>query len=511
MKNGKNDRTVDYILSKHKISGDLFENGKLNVIIGTNALESASLQMIASAAVNLSLRLHPLIKHVHVCIEGNGKLLFNAPKWVSEDFYGHIDTMLKEAHSGVTTSIDTKTATPTYSLVIGRTNQVSKDFISVTSDNWLATVLEENFQDGGETYNPIGAFGAACLAMTEIWHKFITINIGHHESILKDGGITFNTFSYSSDTTLNPLVPKPVNLNDLSIVGVGAGGGATAFTLAALQLVKGDMRLIDKERVSPTNPNRYLYALSSDVGGKKVELVRDLYVNHPELSIDHIDSSFQDLSEATKEQLKHVCCMIDNAETKREVNYATPFIVWDGAAENGELRIGRHVIGVTECVTCKYPPDLYDESIAIGQRAKYSGLAPERIKELMTRSQFCEADIAKIEQFTSAYAPKPQMPAPGDSWSDFEGKNCGQITFDDDREEVYQMPIAPIFVGILTAGEIIKEFYFKEHVLNSRYTVDITKMNLSTHAKPRTTKPLPNCPHCSDDVLLEVYNSKWNL
>lgn len=514
--NSYNDRTVEYLKQslgeRVNTKKTIFNESSVCIVVGEDATNSFSGQMLASFIVNLALRLHPVIKKVHVCILSDINMQFTTPKWSENTFILHLQKMADDRDPDMQFSISQEFSTHDTYIVLGHPDNLPKTFIGVTSNGWVAFLAKNECLKVSSNINPVGAYAAACFAVTEIWNQLINLNLNPVTpySLLKENNkFVFNTFVYSTDTTNNPIFSQ-VKIEDISIIGVGAGGGATLFTLASLSNISGGLFVVDKEKISKTNINRYVYALKSDIGKEKVEIARHLFDQHKSFFVNYESSSFQDLSNSKKDNLSKVCCMVDNTETKRLVNTKLPFLIWDAAAENGVFRISRQILGVTECLHCKHPEDEVGRKAYSNQYSQITGLSPKRILELDTSSQFTKKDTGEMLQHKVKHVKKFQLPNVGDSWSDWTKSNCGQINFDiiDDNTDL-PMPIAPILAGVLIAGEIIKEECFPNAVLNSRYDGDILVMNSGPNSVPQYRKPKPRCVLCRDEDFLQAYKRKW--
>jgi tRNA A37 threonylcarbamoyladenosine dehydratase len=80
-----------------------------------------------------------------------------------------------------------------------------------------------------------------------------------------------------------------LGLAKIAVFGLGAVGSFATEALARSGV--GYLRLIDFDRVEPSNLNRQLYALHSTLGQKKAKIARDRVVDiHPECRVDICDT-----------------------------------------------------------------------------------------------------------------------------------------------------------------------------------------------------------------------------
>ena len=73
--------------------------------------------------------------------------------------------------------------------------------------------------------------------------------------------LAFSTYSYLVGIGQpNPPLPESVELGRLSFIGLGAGGGAFAFTLASLKGLRGTLNLVE-----PAERSTWLNLMKSNV------------------------------------------------------------------------------------------------------------------------------------------------------------------------------------------------------------------------------------------------------
>lgn len=123
------------------------------------------------------------------------------------------------------------------SLAIGTPLPSSAEAVFIGSDGWDASISPISAPVVGDKVNPVGAYTAACLGAAEIWKRLLIRHRYLFEGtpvIPLDEPLTFSTFTYQSRSAEpNPALPDTLDLGHLTMVGLGAGGGATVFTLAS--------------------------------------------------------------------------------------------------------------------------------------------------------------------------------------------------------------------------------------------------------------------------------------
>ena len=69
--------------------------------------------------------------------------------------------------------------------------------------------------------------------------------------------------------------PKPIQLPETHLVGVGAVGSAAVYALAHLDDISGTLHLIDNEKVDDPSLNRYVLMRRQDIRRWKVDVAAE--------------------------------------------------------------------------------------------------------------------------------------------------------------------------------------------------------------------------------------------
>jgi hypothetical protein len=115
--------------------------------------------------------------------------------------------------------------------------------LAIGSDGW-----EAYFSPGpkgatvGHDENPVGAYAAACIGVSELWKRLLAKHPERFSKVVirpQLEPLMFSTLTYRSSPGPNPALPDKIDIGRLTIAGVGAGGGATVYTLASLRELAG--------------------------------------------------------------------------------------------------------------------------------------------------------------------------------------------------------------------------------------------------------------------------------
>lgn len=495
---------------------ELLAPGRVTVHVSDAAVRCAQGQFLASGSINLLARLYPVVQHLAVVAPSDGPLLCHAPRWQGETFAAHLKTLLETLKLSVQWEITR--AMPAASecvLVIGdQGGDVGQSACFIGSDGWEVYFSPTDPMPVGSKINPVGAYAAAAFAAGEIWKRLLGGRKEFHQSRIKPQlePLTFNTFDYlSKPGGDNPALPKEIDLGHLTIVGVGAGGGATAYTLASLPAIRGRMVLVDEDEIDSSNLNRYIMADSRDAAAhrKKVAIARDLFTSFADLDVQDLPVPFA-MAQLQTADLRYVLAAVHSREARREIQLETPKVLWDaGASEDGAFRIWRLVLGQTECMYCKHPTGAEDpEHRKATQIAALLGLDHDVcLRKIKDHEPFTELEVAAVADRIHKGDLQFDPPVVGQRFNDWEQTQCGRLPLGDADDEV-PIPFAPVMAGVLITGEIIKERCFPAAVLKSRYTNTLMGKFMD-RAWPQMREPRPNCSFCNDPDYVSQFRRRW--
>jgi hypothetical protein len=303
--------------------------------------------LVFSFAVNLLSRLYPVVQRLHVVVPPDVPTAISLPRWHAARIHEHVRTFLEELRAPVAWTLgSTLNCAAQAAIIIGSANVEVQGCVYVGSDGWEVTVSPDSPVAVGTLVNPVGSYAAACLAVGEVWKRLLS----PHKKLFPgrpilpiDRPLRFSCFSYRSDSPddQNPTLSPVIDLGRLTIVGLGAGGGACAFALASLPALRGHLTAIEPDEVNFPNLNRYVYATDADAQLKrrKTDVVEALFERQPHVTVAKFPDPF---SEAVHHlpvgDLRHVLAAVHSREARRQIQYETPEVLWDGGAtEDGEL------------------------------------------------------------------------------------------------------------------------------------------------------------------------------
>jgi ThiF family protein/E2/UBC family protein C len=497
---------------------ELFAPGRVTAVLGRDAAPLSQAQACFSFAVNLLARLHPVIQDLEVVVPPHVPLAARIPRWQAVTLDAHLRLLIEALDPPLRWRVIDREFRPSeVSLVVGSPETERSQgatHVYFGSEGWCAEISPRGPVPVGVPINSIGAYAAACLGVAEVWkllvypHRALFPGI---PIIPLDAPLRISAFTYrSGDGEPNPELARALALGKLTIIGLGAGGGATAFALASLPAVTGDVNLIDPDAVEESNLNRYVFADAHDAREKhpKTLVVGEFLRMLPVLRVREFRKPFRDVtSELTVGDYRYVAAAVHSREARREIQYETPMVLWDaGATGDGEFRIWRMALGLTECMFCKHPPGAEDpERQKAEQLARLLGLdGAAWLRKIGGNELFLPEEIAALRVPESSAV---RLPFPGQRYGDWEAEECGRLLLPAADDEV-PVPFAPVMAGVLLAGEIVKEHLFPEARLDSRYWNTLTGRFLR-HGRPHRRTPAPSCVFCHDPAYVDQYRRRW--
>lgn len=519
---GQADRSLEHLsrISKNQLSIGRFGPGRVSVCLGSDAAMKPQAQLIFSFAVNLLSRLFPVVQDLHIVFPVDMPLLAQVPRWQAETLGEHIRLFLKTLNPLAKCTIQKQvTAMNDCTLVIGSTSPPPKTAVFTGSNGWNVNISPHGPVPIGDEINPVGAYTAATLGVSEVYKRLLY----PHRNLLAgipviplDAELTFSTFTYRVGLSEpNPPLNPSIDIDSLTMVGLGAGGGAAAFTLASLQEVQGTINLVEPDEINEWNLDRYIFADAEDATQEraKTEIVGKMFNNkYTRLEVREFPLSYDKaIGSLTQKDHRYVLAAVHSREARRELQYETPMVLWDaGATEEGEFFIWRMILDRTECMHCKHPPDERDPELRkAAQLTRLLGLSVDGwLKKIRNNETFSKKEISALSDRVKGQNVSYDLPLEGERHSDWEKVQCGRLHFPEDDEEI-PVPLAPTMAGVLLAGEIIKEHCFPEAVLDSYYWNTLLG-NFMRSNKPQRRLPSPSCSFCRDKAYVNQYKRRWS-
>lgn len=479
-------------------------------------------QLIAFTSVNVLARLFPLITDLDISLHGNVPLSIEPPLGTGTTLSEAIHNLVIALKPNVNVSFVSEPFID-YDCVlsVGNSSVRNDSQVFVTSDGWVSTVSsEEVSNDFSDGINPVGACLSACLGCGEVFKQILR----KKSEILElpetpydprkrikyvRGEFRFSSYDYGVNRESdNPPLPNDIDLGQVFVAGVGAGGGAAAYCLASALSPKGTLYLIDPDEISYPNLNRHIFATSSDAELKepKVTAAARMFGRKAALTIKTFHGSYQDFAVSwAGKKMDILVSTVDNDQTRRAIQWDLPRIILDAATEHAtDCYVKRVKLGEGLCLHCSHPPsqETIDQTLSAS-----IGLPLSEIAALdSTNAPFEQRHVESMRESCAKHGILP--PVVGQHFSDWVRESCAQMKLGERQNISIPAPHTVVFAGVLIAGEIIKERCFPDAVLNNYFSYD--GIALVEPWMRLQLAPIPNCPVCSDTAVLGRYREKYD-
>jgi hypothetical protein len=318
---------------------------------------------------------------------------------------------------------------------------------------------------------------------------------------------------FSSDSGAN-LTLADVNLGDVLFAGVGAVGNAALWVLAHHEGVRGKLSLLDKEKLTLLNLQRYVLGSFSDISRQKVVIGKQA-LKCTQLSVETHEMSLEEFAQSNNGlTIPTLCISVDNVVARRAGQALLPRLVINGWTGGPALGASWHLFSrKTACLACLYQPHGVGMS-ATEQAAKALGLTPERAAILwVTPQTLSDDDIQTAAKSLGVHVTDLEPwrdKRLGDLYTDVV---CGAVPLDItgiDRVETVPLAHQSVLAGVLMATELVKRTSGKFASMSEPETLvswdDVLRAPPRIWRKPRAREK--GCI-CGDDDYQKVFKSKW--
>jgi hypothetical protein len=488
------------------------------LLVSPEAACSAQGQLISSFVFNLLIRLHPVVNHIHLQVPHGSPLFCQLPRWQGKTLLSTLRNLYESVQPPVQLTINSEILRTEMCchITIGPGAPILTSGVWVGVDNWIARLSASGPVSINPVENPIGAYVAATMGVSEIWKRILSPLQSHIESIIispLSGDLFFSAFDYSQgENGDNPVLPYNLDIARLTMIGLGAGGGATTFTLASLPNLVGIINLVDPDNIDLSNLNRYVFADYADAKTKrlKVECIKGLFLKSQVNIRSWGNSPYMEAKkELTDADYRLVISAVDTREARRTIQYDTPVVILDAAAsERGDFFIWGMILEETECMFCKYPEKEEDPEYKQAQQfSQLLGLdASAWLRKIRDNEGFSEAEVQAFHFRLEGQKVEFDLPREGERYEDWVRNQCGRMSIPQVIGEV-PIPFAPVMAGVLVAGEVIKNNLFPDQILKGYYWNNLTA-RFNPVIKPAQRHPRNDCRFCKDEVFKKQYHHR---
>ncbi|MGH2507029.1 MAG: ThiF family adenylyltransferase, partial [Ktedonobacteraceae bacterium] len=271
-------------------------------------------------------------------------------------------------------------------LVVGHSYAGPGPATIVNSNGWLARLSSgADLDTDCRQFNPIGAIGAACLAVSEAFKRLIAVRPERGEAIDR---LQFSFFNYDSgNSNPGPQLPKLIHC-DFVLVGCGAIGSGVTYALSCLPLA-GSIDLVDPQVYALENLGTSVLVCPGDIGIAKAVKCATLLAKPGLLATPYVEKVEQ-YAVRPHAKYKAVLSALDSVVARHAVQgHLWPDVSIDGAIGDFQAQVFRHIWTKNDaCLQCYFKePAIDGDKIA----ADATGLRLDRIRD--QQAVITDADI----------------------------------------------------------------------------------------------------------------------
>lgn len=277
-------------------------------------------------------------------------------------------------------------------LSVGTAAEPRLPWTVINSNGWVARVSSKERGLPAECgrANPIGALGAACLGVAEVFKRLL--NLKQSRGALLDG-VSFSFYSYrESADDLGPSLPSELKI-DLGLAGGGAIGNGIVYLLSRLPLT-GRAWVVDRQDFGKENLGTCMLIGPADIGRPKAETVAEFLRPNGRVEVDAYKAELSDFKHRVGSDVHTpgvLLCGLDSIEARHEAQSIWPDLVIDGAISAFGCQVSRHPWeGDVACLLCSFRQIAGERAEARASRA--TGLSEERAQQPL--SLITEDDVS---------------------------------------------------------------------------------------------------------------------
>jgi molybdopterin/thiamine biosynthesis adenylyltransferase len=506
-------------LAAHQILGgldaealaELLDGEVVGLAIDRAGAETIEGRYTASLAVDLVARFYPRIRLAPL-----GRGMARHP--FIRELTGRAET--------INPAIEFSSSPFTRVLVIGssRPPDAAETVVYLGSDGWKVRLSPSYPVGSGDTSNPFGAGGAACVGVANI---FRAVMRRYLPGARLDREVNVSVLDWGTPiggTTPPDLDAVALDVSETLLGGVGAIGNAVIWALARVPRLRGTLRLIDPELIELSNLQRYVLTTQESTNRSKVELAAsELRRHHPDLAVtEHPQRWGVYLHGRGNWTIPRVATAFDSPADRIAAQGALPRSLLNAWTQLGDLGVSRHTaFGEAPCVACLYTPLVGGKSDAerIANDLGFPG-APLEIRNLLyTDEPVSELFVRRVAANlgkTSADEIDILLRYAGRPLRQFHTETvCGGVMLElgvrpGERPVEAPMAFQSALAGITLAAEIVLDAVRRD--AGHKY-----------HGPTRTVldllRPVPTYPHppisrrerciCSDQDYVGAYREKY--
>ncbi|MEX3958793.1 E2 ligase fold family C protein [Trinickia sp. EG282A] len=382
----------------------------------------------------------------------------------------------------------------------------------VGSNNWVAHISTSGPVGSGATGNPLGAGVAACVAVANVFRAVFINELGN---AALDSELSTSVWDLrpAGPNTANPEI-ESIHLPDLHLVGIGAIGNGAIWALSRLPC-HGSLHVVDPEKVTDSNLQRYVMLTAADGGKEKATLARK-WLKPSALKVTaHVSGWAEHVAQIEDYKIDTVLSAVDSAKARIAIQASLPRRTFNAWTQRGEAGVSRHhFLGTMACLACLYMPTggAVNEDVLVA-RALQLPIDEQTVREVRRRLQWNQATdrgfLERVAQASSVAIEKLLR---------FENRPLRELYVEGvcgggvmefhqaAREAKAEVPMGfqSALAGILLVAELVRGQPLPHTVTQ----IDLLGTFPESPGTPRIKTTFPRCL-CLDDDFIEVYKAKY--
>jgi hypothetical protein len=390
-------------------------------------------------------------------------------------------------------------------LVIGPGASEFTTSLYVGSEGWLASFDPRQPLTVGNSGNPFGAGGAACIGAANLFRQIFV------PSSELDASVTFDLRTGNRvDSRTDSGAPWKLTTN-CTLAGVGAIGNGAVWALAR-SVDEARIRLVDPETVELSNLQRYVLCGQEDIDLAKSSVAGAFLVD----SGEEFPMAWAEYTEKMGFSDHLVLVALDSARDRRQVQASLPEWVVNAWTQPGDLGVSTHSRFASDgaCLACLYLPEGQvaneDEVVARALGVPHRQL---QIRELLDEGKPIPddllAEVAEALEIESSAIDQFRGSAVRQLYS--EGL-CGGALVPLERLGAPRTEMHVPLVHQSTLAGLLLAAAAVTHQDQKPQVTEVTRVNLLQPLGTDLRQPMQRQPiacYCNDEVFASVYDRKW--
>lgn len=352
---------------------------------------------------------------------------------------------------------------PVLNIAVGTDADADAD-VHIDGDGWLSYLGEhEGELDGTDATNPIGPLVAACRGAAQVIQRVLGDRLPAISRVEESYWSALTLAPVEGSGAANPQIAQATI--GAVLMGSGSIGGATAYALARVPELSGELVVADAERLEDRNSRKALLARRHDieVRARKIDVARRELEHLPTLDVHPFEGTLAGfVGDGPRDRpLPLVICAVDSVPARRELADHMPLEALNAACGDTDIVVSGHRTDDGPCVYCLYIGDVLDtEKTRAKMIQRETGLPPGTIDQFrIKRVQLERQHLDFIENHRSV---------PRGSLAHRQGLTLDEL-FEEEflygevrlqREEEAQttlyLAFVPALAGVLLASEALK-------------------------------------------------------